>query len=165
MNIRRVQPHETALVAEVLGSAAHVLVQRGQGLWRASDVSEAAIADHVRAGMYYVANDDDGPVGVFRFQLDDVTYWPEIEGGSSAFLHKVAVHPRVQGHGFAQVLLAHALQLARDEGRRFLRLDCVSGRPKLRGVYERFGFQFHSQKRVGTTLVDRLELDVDGAAN
>jgi GNAT superfamily N-acetyltransferase len=97
---------------------------------------------------------------VFRFQLDDVTYWPEIESGSSAFVHRLAVHPRVQGFDLAHTLLAHAVHLARVEGRRYLRLDCASGRPKLRGVYERFGFRLHSQKQFRTAFVDRFELEV-----
>jgi GNAT superfamily N-acetyltransferase len=160
MEIRRAQSQEAAVVAEVLRSAAEALIHRGQSLWDVRDLTEAAVSDDVRAGMYHVAYDDDGAVGVFLFQLDDVIYWPEIEPGSSAFIHRVAVHPRAQGRNLAHALLAHALQLARVEERRYLRLDCASGRPKLRSVYERFGFRFHSQKHFRTAVVDRFELEV-----
>lgn len=160
MEIRRAQPHEAALVADVLRSAAEALVHRGQTLWDVRELTEAAVSDDVRAGMYYFAHDGEGPVGVFRFQLDDVIYWPEIEPGSSAFVHRLAVHPRAQGRDLAHTLLSHALKLARTEGRRYLRLDCTSGRPKLRGVYERFGFRLHSQKQFRTALVDRFEIEV-----
>jgi GNAT superfamily N-acetyltransferase len=160
MNIRRAQPQETTSVAAVLTSAAEALVARGQKLWDASDTCEAAVADDVRAGRYYIAHDDAGAVGVFRFELEDVVYWPEIERGSSAFIHRLAVHPRAQGGELAQALLAHAVLLARAQGRRWLRLDCTSGRPKLRQVYERFGFRLHSHKSFGTAVVDRFELEV-----
>jgi GNAT superfamily N-acetyltransferase len=160
MEIRRAQPHQVALVAEVLRAAAEALVQRGQSLWDPRELTEAAVSDDVRGGMYYLACDDDGPVGVFRFELEDVIYWPEVGAGSSAFVHRLAVHPRAQGHKLAHTLLSHAVQLARAEGRRYLRLDCSSGRPKLRGVYEQFGFRLHSQKQFRTAVVDRFELEV-----
>lgn len=160
MLIRQAEPQETQLVAEVLTSAASNLARRGEALWDLSEVSEAAIKEHVRAGLYFIANDDEGPIGVFRFQLEDRHFWPEIPEGSSAFIHKVAVHPRMQGRDFAQVLLAHACELARQHGRQHLRLDCVHGRPKLRSVYERFGFRHHSEKQMGHRLFDRYEIEV-----
>jgi hypothetical protein len=112
MKIRRAQPDETELVAQVLTAAAQNLTLKGQPLWDLSEVNAAAIERHVEAGLYFVASDNDGPVAVFRFQ---------------------------RGH---------------------LRLDCASGRPKLRSVYERFGFRHHSEKRIGRSLFDRFELEL-----
>ncbi|OOG39902.1 hypothetical protein B0B52_14915 [Polaromonas sp. A23] len=155
MLIQQAQPHETPLVAEVLMAAAENLIRRGEMLWSPSEVNEAAIQEHVRAGWYFMASDDEGPVGVFRFQLEDRDFWPEIPEGSSAFIHKVAVHPRAQGREISQALLAHACELARLHGRQHLRLDCKQGRTKLMSLYERFGFRHHSKKQIG---LERFEL-------
>ena len=160
MRIRPAQAHESCLVADLLTAAAESLVQRGQALWASAEVSEAAVRVHVETGMYHVAFDDEGPIGVFRFQLEDPYFWPEVETGSSAFVHKMAVHPHRQRRGVAQLLLHHACELARQRGRRFLRLDCVSGRPKLRAVYQNFGFVHHSQKQIGRQVFDRFEFQV-----
>ena len=160
MLIRQARPDESALVAEVLTSAAAGLAQRGEALWDLSEVGEAAIQEHVRAGMYFIATDDEGPVGVFRFQLEDRHFWPEIPAGSSAFLHKLAVHPRMQGRGIAQKLLAHACESARHKGLPYLRLDCMHGRPRLSAVYQRFGFRHHSDKQLGAQLFERYEIAV-----
>jgi hypothetical protein len=51
MDIRRAQPHDAALVAEVLRAAAEALVQRGQDLWDVGELTEATISDGVREGM------------------------------------------------------------------------------------------------------------------
>lgn len=161
MTIRRAQPGESELVAQVLVAAAENLARRGEALWALSDVSPAAIDGHVNARMYFIASDADGPVAVYRFQLEDPGYWPEIAEGSSAYVHKLAVHPRAQGRGLAHALLRHAGEQARQLGRRHLRLDCVSGRPKLRAVYERFGFRLHSQRQLGQSWVDRFELELE----
>lgn len=164
MHIRQARSGEAGLVADLLSSAAASLAEKGSALWGPAEVSEAAVKEHVRAGMYYLAFDDEGPVGVFRFQLEDGLFWPEVPDGSSAFLHKMAVHPHKQGRDLAQAILGHACELARQHGRRFLRLDCAAGRPKLRAVYERFGFRHHSEKTLGEDCrFDRFELEVRSA--
>lgn len=160
MYIRQVQPNEAHLVAGVLTAAAVALVDKGEVLWDLAEVTQAAVDGHVRAGMYYAAFDDEGPVGVFRFQLEDRYFWPEIPEGSSAFVHKLAVCPHKQGRDLAQVLLRHACDLTRELGLQFLRLDCVSARPRLRAMYERFGFHHHSQKTLGDRTFDRFEFKV-----
>ena len=48
-----------------------------------------------------------------------------------------------------------AVSHARSLGKRYLRLDTDASRPKLRELYERFGFQFHSFREVGPYYVAR----------
>lgn len=163
MRIRQARYDEEALVADVLTSAAARLSEDGNALWAPQEVSEAAVKEHVRAGMYYVALDDQNPVAVFRFQLEDRLFWPEAPDGSSAFIHKIAVYPHKQGRNLAQTLLGYACELTRLHGRRFLRLDCAAGRPKLRAVYEQFGFRHHSEKIFGDRVFHRFEFKVGSA--
>ena len=160
MHIRQAQAQEAGLVADILSAAAAHVRSKGEMIWDPPEISEAAVEGHVRAGMYHIAFDDQGPVGVFRFQLEDPFFWPDIPQGSSAYVHKLAVYPGKQGAEIAQALLAHACVLARQQGRAYLRLDCMSGKPRLRAVYERFGFRLHSQKELDGLLFDRFELAV-----
>ena len=160
MYIRQAQQNEAGLVADVLGSAAASLEKKGNALWVARDVNEAAVDGHVQDGRYYIAFDAEEPVGVFRFELEDRMFWPEVTDSSSAFIHKIAVYPHKQGRDIAHALLSYACELARQHDRRFLRLDCINGRPKLRAVYERFGFSYHSMKNLGDRLFDRFEFEI-----
>jgi GNAT superfamily N-acetyltransferase len=160
MHIRPAEAHEAALVADVLGTAVAAMEKRGITLWDPAEISAAGVEAHVRAGMYHVASDEDGPLGVFRFQLEDKGFWPEVPEGTSAYVHKLAVYPQQRKSGVAQALLAHACELTRQQGRQFLRLDCMAGRPKLRAVYETFGFRHHSQVTMEGWLFDRFEFDV-----
>ncbi len=160
LRIHQALPSEVACVADLLTAAAARLVEQGAPLWDLPTVAEAAIQTDVGAGLYYMAQDASGPVGVFRFQLEDPDFWPEIPPGSSAFVHKLAVHPSRQGRNLAHALLGHAVELASQQGRRYLRLDCMAGRPKLSAVYERFGFRSHSEIQLGPTRFRRYELEV-----
>lgn len=163
MHIRQANPGEESIIADVLSAAATGLEKSGNALWSAAEVNEEAVKAHVHAGMYYAAFDDEGLVGVFRFQLEDRLFWPEIPDGSSAFVHKIAVYPHKQGRDAAHVLLHYACELTRQHDRQFLRLDCIGGRPKLRAVYERFGFRHHSAKELGGRVFDRFEFEVGAA--
>ena len=158
--LRRAGPADTALVTAVLGDAARQLTARGQPLWTEREVSAEVVGPHVDQGLYYIAEDDAGLIGVFRFQREDRFFWPEMQEADAAYLHKVAVPPARQGRDQAQRLLAAARDIARGQGLRFLRLDCIGGRPKLRAVYERFGFRHHSDKVLGRTEFHRFELEL-----
>jgi GNAT superfamily N-acetyltransferase len=160
MQIRLAQPEDAAIVAEVLSAAAAKLDERGEALWTSAEVSEPAVAPHIRSGLYYLGVEGEEAIGVFRFQLEDRAFWPEIPRGSSVFLHKLAIVPEKQGQGRAHELLAHAVHMTREKGLRFLRVDCMAGRPKLVAVYESFGFRHHSQKQIGGQMFHRLELDL-----
>lgn len=156
LSVTRAGPEQAEVVAGILVASAQDLIQKGQMLWTVDGVRAQSIASDVEAGHYWLAYEFGVPIGVFRYETRDPTFWPEVTDGRSAFLHKVAIHPSARGRDMAQNLLSFACQLARAQGMRDVRLDCITGRPKLRSVYERFGFQYHSPWQVGALHVDRL---------
>lgn len=161
MEFRISTPADVRLVASVLSAAADQLNANGMRLWSSSEISETAVAPHVHGGLYQIGLEGDKAVGVFRLETSDPLFWPEIASGTSAFLHKLAVHPEKQGNGLSHQLLRHAVDLSRQRGLGVLRLDCMGGRPKLRSVYERFGFRHHSQIVLNGQGYDRFEIDVE----
>jgi hypothetical protein len=60
----------------------------------------------------------------------------------------------------SKAILSWAVERTRELGRRFLRLDCEASRPRLRQIYESFGFVHHSDRQVGPYFVSRYECDV-----
>lgn len=160
MKFRLATLEDPAVVAGILSAAAANLREQGRELWSAAEVCEAAVLPHIREGLYHLGYENAAAVGVFRLQMHDPVFWPEIPDGTSAYLHKLAVLPARQGHGFADMLLQHAVDLTRERKLRFLRLDCKGGRPGLRAVYESFGFRHHSQKLLGGQVFERFEFDL-----
>jgi GNAT superfamily N-acetyltransferase len=86
-----------------------------------------------------------------------------VREGESAFVHRMAVRREYAGGAVSTALLTWAVDRTRALGRRYLRLDCDASRPKLRLVYERFGFQYHSDRHVGPYHVARYEYAVPKA--
>lgn len=156
LHIEQAGPDHIEEPAGILVAAAHDLILKGHKLWSVDAVSAQTIAPDVKAGHYWLAKKCGYPIGVFRYETSDPTFWPEVTDGQSAFLHKLAIHPGARGQELAQHMLTFACKLAKDQGLRDVRLDCITGRPKLRSVYERFGFLHHSPWHVGTLHVDRF---------
>jgi GNAT superfamily N-acetyltransferase len=100
------------------------------------------------------------PAGAIRFQEQDLLFWPDIPQADSAFVHRLVVRRAFKGQGVSQALLAWSVARARSLGKQYLRLDCDADRPKLRAVYEAFGFRLHSYRQVGPYYVGRYELPV-----
>jgi GrpB-like predicted nucleotidyltransferase (UPF0157 family) len=158
--IRQATPEEVDVVADILKEAARWLEQAGMPLWREDDLEPARIIPDVNSGLFFLAEDSGEFAGTVKFQLDDPVFWPDARPQEAAYIHRLAVRRRYAGTGLSTLILRWAVERTRMLGRRYLRLDCAASRPRLSAVYERFGFQYHSDNQVGPFLVSRYEYDV-----
>ncbi|WP_432730836.1 GNAT family N-acetyltransferase [Variovorax sp. W6] len=166
MQIEQAKPSEAATVAAVLNEAAQWIAGEGRPLWSAGDVGLERIQRDTDAGGYFIAReggDLGGVAGVVRLDLEDPGFWPEIEAGTSLYVHKLAVSRAWAGRGVSMRLLEFARERTAQLGRPYLRLDCVADRAPLRSLYERFGFSLHSVMHKGERSFARYELRVAGA--
>jgi GNAT superfamily N-acetyltransferase len=138
-------------------------------LWREGELEPDQIAADVAAGLFFLAEcSTDGAndaAGTFKFQLEDSVFWPDASHDNAAYVHRLAVRRRYAGSGLSTELLRWAADRTHGLGRRFLRLDFEASRPRLREIYERFGFRHHSDAQVGAYLVSRYEYDVRSRAS
>lgn len=140
--------------------AALWLQERGMPLWRDSEVSPESISQDVADGLFFIAECAGEPAGTIKFQLEDLLFWPDISQEESAFLHRLAIRRHYSGGKVSSALLAWAVEHAQTFGKRYLRLDCDASRPRLRAVYEDFGFRHHSNRQVGAYFVSRYEYEI-----
>jgi GNAT superfamily N-acetyltransferase len=160
IQIALADPDEAHLVSEILVEAASWLEQLGARMWRLDELKPDRISAEVAQGLFALAWVEGEPAGTVRFELEDPLFWPGVPKGEAGYVHRLAVKRRFAGGGLSNALLDWAVQQIRALGCPFLRLDCEASRPRLRAVYERFGFQYHSDRRVGPYLVARYELRV-----
>jgi GNAT superfamily N-acetyltransferase len=160
VNIRPAMHQDTIVVSDILKEAARWLEESGMPLWREGELEPASIAADVAEGLLFIAQRLGNAAGVVRFQLEDAVFWPDVPRGEAAYIHRLAVRRRYAGTGLSKALLRWAVERTQSLDRRFLRLDCVASRPRLRAVYESFGFQHRDDKQVGPYFVSRYEYDV-----
>jgi len=156
-SIRKATRQDTEEVAGILCEAAQWLEQSGMAMWRNDELVPSRIVDDVDAGLFFIAESDGEAAGVMKFQLEDERFWPDVPMNESVFVHRLAVRRRFAGGGISSAMLDWAVERARSLRRGYLRLDCEASRPKLRAVYERFGFVHHSDRQVGPYYVSRYE--------
>jgi predicted N-acetyltransferase YhbS len=160
ISIRQAALEDAARVSAILQEAARWLGDRDVPLWQLDELSTNSITSDLARGLFFIAEDNGEPAGTIGFQLEDPQFWPDIPPGMSTFVHRLAVRRRYAGGIVSSELLKWAVARTQRLGRQFLRLDCDAARPRLRAVYERFGFRHHSDRQVGPYYVSRYEYAV-----
>jgi GNAT superfamily N-acetyltransferase len=158
ISVRQAGSADVSTVEEVLREAASWLEKRGDPLWLPAEFARSDIEAHVGEGLYYLAEVNGDAAGTFRLQLTDPEFWPDVPPHESVFVHRLAVRRQYSGGRVSTAMLAWAAERGTQLGRSYLRLDCEAGRPRLRAVYEAFGFRHHSDRQVGPFFVHRFEL-------
>jgi GNAT superfamily N-acetyltransferase len=164
VEIRRAVPAETELVSEILTEATLWLRSCGMTLWRPEQLTPQQTEPDVRSGHFFLAFSGDAAVGTMRLTPADPRFWPDALPGEALYLHRLAVRRAAAGGHVSSALMRQAVAHAVAEGAAFLRLDCDRERPRLRQVYERFGFWFHSERDMGSIMVVRYQLATAAAS-
>lgn len=158
VNISECDPAKARIVLDILQESVNWLIQTERTMWSLDDVSEARVYPDVERGLFFVAMLEGKPAGVMKYQTEDLFVWPEITDGKSAFIHRLAVRRCFAGQGISDALIRFAADRALASGKVWLRLDCAADRPKLRAVYEKYGFALHSICQVDRYNLARYEL-------
>ena len=161
IHIRQSLAADVAAIEEMLLEAARWVDALGVVMWEQGELGREQIEAEVAAGQFLIAEVDGDRAGVVRFQLEDPLFWPDLPQEDSAFVHRLVVRRRFKGQGISTMLLRSAVERTRASGRRSLRLDCDANRPKLRALYEQFGFSLHSYRQVTSYYVARYEYDLN----
>lgn len=143
-------------ISDILDEAAQWLEWHSLPLGREDEVSLEGIRPDIEAGLFYLAFYADVPAGVIKFQ-EDPLFWSDVPDGDSAFIHRLAVWRIFAGGSVSTALLNWAVSHARVWASTTCDYDCAADRPRLRFVYERFGFLHHSDRQVGPFFVARYE--------
>ena len=160
ISVRQANLDDLSTVSEILSEAAAWLDRENMTLWQPEHISLSAIQQDIELGLFYIAFGGDIAAGVVIFQTDDLVFWPGIIQSDSAFLHRLAVRRSFAGGSVSTQIFQWAIDRTRELGKHFLRLDCVADRPRLRSVYENFGFKHHSDRQVGAYFVARYEYEI-----
>ena len=161
LTVRPAALADAEIVSSILLEAAAWLQERGIPMWRESELSPEQVRDDVSAGLFFLVSCAGEPVGTIKFQLTDPLFWPDAVDEDAASVHRFAIRRSFAGGEVSTVLLQWAADRAAAFGRRFLRLDCEAARPRLRAIYERFGFKHHSDMQVGPYFVARYEYAIN----
>lgn len=129
------------------------------------DIERAAGAPFAEIGMTVVADDEPPSIEELQHYCDDDRAWVHLDSGNRpdaylivdvvdgyAHIEQVSVHPAHAHRGIGRMLIEHAAQWARDRGHRALTLTTYVDVPWNGPYYERLGFRFVDDARLGPEL-------------
>lgn len=96
--------------------------------------------DHAKKGQLYVAQTLDGEIVGAIVMMPQDPYWSEDLGKNCYYLHHLAT--KQKAHGAGTGLMAYCEEIARQEGKESMRLDCQKGNEYLNKLYEGMGYEY-----------------------
>ncbi|HEV2250102.1 MAG TPA: GNAT family N-acetyltransferase [Candidatus Limnocylindria bacterium] len=152
LGIRRTTPADTDTVLGILDDAARWVAGRRVPGWQTGQWARTRIQSAIERGETYLAHDGDTVVGTVNVQWTDPKLWPH-GAHDAGYVHRLAVARPAHGRSIGRELLTFAEGIAREQGKRFLRLDCMCASAGLREYYAAAGFRSrgerHGQGRTG----------------
>jgi protein-tyrosine phosphatase len=130
VNVRPARAEDVELVAAMLDET---------GEWPQPFPREELV-ERMGGEELFLVDVDGEPAGTFTLLWDDPSFWGE-QPPDAAYLHKLAVRPDFRGRGLGARVVEWAERRAAAAGRTYLRLDCKRNDPRIRGYYERLGFE------------------------
>lgn len=143
--IRRAKILEIPEILSITRACAADMISRGIYQWNANYPSEAIFLKDIELGRLYVYLKDGTLIGLIALCEDMDPEYKSVSwltpDDNNLYVHRLAVHPDHQGHGYARALMDFAEDEARRKGCFSIRLDTFSQNPRNQKFYELRGYQ------------------------
>ncbi len=136
---------------EVIKHAGECLKQSGKDVsywWDPKNLSASFFNDFSKPEEFYVMVKDGKTAGAVILQTEQTLQdWSSVDGvglvnrSRAVYVHYLAVEREFAGKGISQMLLDFAKKLTREKNRYLIRLDTNADEPKLKELYEGYGFK------------------------
>lgn len=104
------------------------------------------VATEVREGRQFKLLIDEKIACVWAIAYEDPIIWPEDDGKSSVYIHRIATNPDFRGNNFVQIIVDWAKEFVQEK--RYIRLDTCGNNTRLIQHYQSCGFNFLGIKRL-----------------
>lgn len=140
ITVSRVDGTELESIIAVLDSAAHWLTaKRITDPWHPGEWPRARIIESIEHGEVHLARLRQRNVATITLQWSDELFWPNYPA-DAGYIHRLAVATGFHGKEVGPHLLRWAELKAKENGKKYLRLNCMASNLALRKYYERAGF-------------------------
>lgn len=91
---------------------------------------------------------DDKIACIWAITYNDAQIWEEKENNDAIYLHRIATNPDFKGNNFVQIIADWSKDFARQQNKKFVRMDTCGQNDRLINHYKKCGFQFLGMKRL-----------------
>ncbi len=143
MNVRRATHADAEAAGSILDEATVHVATLGYDQWPVPFPRDE-LAQRIERGELYLVEVDGEPAATMTLLWDDPFLWGEPP--DAAYVHKLAIRRMFAGRGLGEAIVEWADRRAAAAGRRYLRLDCMRDNDRIRGYYERLGFEHRGDR-------------------
>lgn len=155
--IRKATVLDINTIMKITQACAKHMVHQGIFQWNEHYPNRNAFENDIRRSELYVFKQDAICVGCITITtLKDTEYNPIkwLTKDKNIYIHRLAVHPKVQGKGIAQQMMTFAENYAKTKGCLSVRLDTFSQNKRNQKFYEKRGY-----KRLGNIYFPKQSKD------
>ncbi|OKP92931.1 GCN5 family acetyltransferase [Paenibacillus sp. P32E] len=143
--IRIARKDEIGEIMELISKCVQVMQDGGSDQWNDTYPNREVIGKDIADGTLYVCVDQAAIAGIIvldnnQAEQYEAIDWLEVKG-PNLIMHRLAVHPEVQGKGIARKLIAFAEEYARSSGYTSIRLDTYAMNNKTLVLYPSLGYE------------------------
>ena len=143
--VRSAKLSEIPQILNITRACAAAMIKNGIYQWNEDYPNKEAFELDIERGELYVFEEDGQVIGTIVLStLMDEEYVPVewlTPSDKNIYIHRVSVHPDLQGKGYAQKLMAFAEDYARKNTFASIRLDTFSQNKRNQKFYETRGFE------------------------
>ena len=145
LQIRKATSQDIDALIQITKACAAFMIQKGIFQWNENYPNREAFEHDITRNELYVLQEANEIMGcVVISTLMDEEYKSVNWGtpnGTNIYIHRLAVHPKAQGKGYAQFLMQYAESYAIKNNYRSIRLDTFSKNPRNQKFYELRGYK------------------------
>ncbi|EPR72419.1 putative acetyltransferase [Winogradskyella psychrotolerans RS-3] len=143
--IRLAEQKDIQTILEITKSCAKSMIYNGIFQWNDDYPNMSAFQNDIKRNELYVLEFDKVIKGCIVIStLMDCEYEPIdwlTKNENNIYIHRLAIHPKLQGKGYAQQLMRFAEQFAIDNRYSSIRLDTFSKNKRNQKFYELRGYK------------------------
>jgi GNAT superfamily N-acetyltransferase len=139
MGVERARVTDGSQIVELRDAAAPWLQRRGVEQWAPGEVRAEHVRRQIEADQWYVVRRHERVLAALRVLDDDREVWGARNDGA-LYVHGLVIDREVAGIGLGASLLDWVERIAVEQGKSWVRLDCVASNQKLCRYYADLGF-------------------------
>jgi ribosomal protein S18 acetylase RimI-like enzyme len=147
--IRRARKEEIDEIMELIAKCVQVMQAGGSDQWDEHYPNREIISLDMERGSLWVCEENNAVAGILVLDEHQSEQYEEIEWtetqGPHLIMHRLAVHPEVQGKGIARRLSTYAEEYARQNGYSSIRLDTYAKNTRALALYPKLGYDFRGE--------------------
>jgi GNAT superfamily N-acetyltransferase len=137
---------DVPVILELYRAAAGYQRRKGYNVWQEFEAS--LVEKEIGEKRHYKIISGAEIACVFTIGYSDPVIWDEKNQDPAVYLHRIATNPLFKGKGLILLVRDWALQHARDQQKKFLRMDTWGDNESLKNYYERCGFAYLGKRQL-----------------